>query len=197
MKPLAYLPDLVFALDHAAETGQPFHVIGGGGSNVVLAPHVPGIVGLNRMMGMRIDRGDSDAVRIIAAAGEDWPGLVDWILAEGIGGLENLAGIPGTLGVAPIPKIGAYGRELSDLIEHLTALDTRTRRPGRIFPRRVPVYLPPQPVQVRAGAFCRHPSHAATAGGMDARHDLRGPRRSRPRAGSGRGAQQGSGAAGR
>ncbi|WP_202530761.1 hypothetical protein [Maritimibacter harenae] len=30
VKPLAYLPDLVFALDHAAETGQPFHVIGGG-----------------------------------------------------------------------------------------------------------------------------------------------------------------------
>lgn len=70
---------------------------------MVLAPHVPGIVGLNRMMGMRIDRGDSDAVRIIAAAGEDWPGLVDWILAEGIGGLKP-RGHTRHFGVAPIPK---------------------------------------------------------------------------------------------
>ena len=60
-------------------------------------------------------RQDDDYVYLRAAAGEQWQDLVDWCLENGLGGLENLAGIPGTVGAAPVQNIGAYGAELKDL----------------------------------------------------------------------------------
>ena len=38
-------------------------------------------------------------------------------------GLENLSGIPGSIGAAPIQNIGAYGSEVSDFIEEVICFD--------------------------------------------------------------------------
>ena len=43
--------------------------------------------------------------------------------AAGVGGLEFLSGIPGTLGGALRMNAGAYGREIKDVLESATALD--------------------------------------------------------------------------
>jgi UDP-N-acetylmuramate dehydrogenase len=50
-----------------------------------------------------------------------------WTLSQGLGGLENLALIPGTVGAAPIQNIGAYGVELADRIEAVHAWDFSQR----------------------------------------------------------------------
>lgn len=114
------------AVAFARAEGLPFHLLGGG-SNVVLAPEVPAVVGLMDLRGRRIEEAP-EGLRVTASAGESWDDLVRWTVAQGAGGLENLAGIPGTVGAAPIQNIGAYGVELSDVFEGLTALDTATGR---------------------------------------------------------------------
>ena len=62
------------------------------------------------------------------SGGEDWPSLVEWSVDKGLGGLENLAMIPGCSGSAPIQNIGAYGVELQDVCEYVDILylDTYT-----------------------------------------------------------------------
>lgn len=72
----------------------------GGGSNLLLTDHFPGLVLRMTMKGMRVEREDIDAVYVRAAAGEKWHDLVIWTLEQGYGGLENLSWIPGTVGAA-------------------------------------------------------------------------------------------------
>lgn len=121
---LAEVSQIIAAARFARAAGLPFHMLGGG-SNCVLAEDIPAVVGINGLRGRRVTE-TGDAVRVTAAAGEVWDDLVRWTVARGIGGLENLAGIPGTVGAAPIQNIGAYGVELAEVFESLTAIDTRT-----------------------------------------------------------------------
>ena len=94
----------------------------GGGSNVVLAPHIERPVCLIRSRGVSA-RCVAGAVEVEAAAGENWHELVRWTLGRGIYGLENLSLIPGSVGAAPVQNIGAYGVELSRHLLRLQALD--------------------------------------------------------------------------
>ncbi len=48
--------------------------------------------------------------------------------AAGVGGLEFLSGIPGTIGGALRMNAGAYGREIKDVLESATALDNTGQR---------------------------------------------------------------------
>lgn len=95
----------------------------GGGSNVLFATDIPGTAFLNRITGREIIEDHDDQVLIEAGAGEVWHDLVLWSLANGLSGLENLSLIPGLAGAAPIQNIGAYGVELSSVLEGVTAWD--------------------------------------------------------------------------
>lgn len=119
------LADIPAMLDLADRLGLPFHVIGGG-SNCLLPARLDAVVGLMGLKGRSVDNGSGDGIRVTASAGEDWSGLVQHLTATGIGGLENLAGIPGTVGAAPVQNIGAYGVELSDVFEKLRAFDRQS-----------------------------------------------------------------------
>jgi len=120
----AILPDLFEA---AAGRGLPVRVLGGG-SNVVLSPDYDGITALMATTGRSIVAAGPAGTVVEAAAGENWHGLVEWTIGQGLGGLENLAGIPGSVGAAPIQNIGAYGVELADRFDSLVALDTASRQ---------------------------------------------------------------------
>ena len=118
----AMLPELAKA---SAETGRPLKILGGG-SNVVLAERLDAIVAIMRIAGRSVDQQTTDATIVTAGAGENWHDFVVWTVDQGIAGLENLAGIPGTVGAAPIQNIGAYGAQLSDFFQSLTAYDLKT-----------------------------------------------------------------------
>jgi UDP-N-acetylmuramate dehydrogenase len=98
----------------------------GGGSNVLFVTDVPGTVFLNRIAGKDIVSEHDSYVLLEVGAGENWHRLVRWSLDQGLSGLENLSLIPGLAGAAPIQNIGAYGVELSSVLELVTAWDWQT-----------------------------------------------------------------------
>lgn len=99
---------------------RPFHILGGG-SNVLLSGPVQGTVILNRIKGIDIVREEDAYVWLRVGAGEVWHDLVLYAIGKNLGGIENLALIPGTVGASPIQNIGAYGVEVKDTITTVEA----------------------------------------------------------------------------
>lgn len=95
----------------------------GGGSNIVLTTDFDGLVLHIALKGIAVVARNAQRILVRAAAGESWHGLVQWTLAQGFGGLENLSWIPGSVGAAPIQNIGAYGVEAGSLIDTLRYYD--------------------------------------------------------------------------
>ncbi len=100
----------------------------GGGSNILLTGNLDRTV-LKMDIRHRAVEEHGDKPLVVAGAGENWHDLTAWTLSEGMGGLENLSLIPGTVGAAPIQNIGAYGVEQAEAFERLEAVD---RESGRV-----------------------------------------------------------------
>ncbi|MGA8528257.1 MAG: UDP-N-acetylmuramate dehydrogenase [Acidobacteriaceae bacterium] len=98
----------------------PLFVLGGG-SNLVVADE--GFPGLVVHIAMRGTAQDGDRFRV--AAGENWDSFVSQAIALNFGGIECLAGIPGTVGGTPVQNVGAYGQEVSATIERVRVLDLK------------------------------------------------------------------------
>lgn len=100
-------------------------VVLGGGSNVILPQKLDPLVVRVALKGVSLVENDNQEQpldwRIDVAAGENWHAWVQTATQNGWFGLENLALIPGTVGAAPVQNIGAYGVELQDRIESVTA----------------------------------------------------------------------------
>ncbi len=107
----------------AATLAREQRFILGGGSNLVLTGDFDGLVLHMAIPGKRLLREDSEAWYVEAGAGENWHDFVQWTLAQGWPGLENLSLIPGLVGAAPIQNIGAYGLEVGELLHSVTAWD--------------------------------------------------------------------------
>lgn len=91
----------------------------GEGSNVLFSGDFDGIVLKINLKGISIAEETDSEVIVEAAAGEKWDSLVSFCVEKGFYGIENLSGIPGTVGAAPIQNIGAYGVELKDVFYSL------------------------------------------------------------------------------
>ena len=98
----------------------------GQGSNVLFATNYSGLVLKNELMGKSVSAQDTDSIYLKVGGGENWHQLVLYCVKHGYGGIENLIGIPGTVGAAPIQNIGAYGVEFAAVCESVEALDLQT-----------------------------------------------------------------------
>ena len=88
----------------------------GGGSNVVMASHIKGLVLNYSNTELQVVNETEAGVTIKVGAGYNWHEFVLFCLSQGWFGLENLSYIPGTVGAAPVQNIGAYGVEVKDFI---------------------------------------------------------------------------------
>ena len=69
---------------------------------------------------------DPDTGVVRAFAGVTWDDLVEVTVAVGLGGLECLSGIPGSVGATPVQNVGAYGAEVSQTLKRVQLYDRST-----------------------------------------------------------------------
>ena len=102
------------------------HFILGGGSNVLLTKDFEGLVVKNEISGIETVSQDDSMVELKVGSGENWHRLVVYCVERGLGGIENLSLIPGTVGAAPMQNIGAYGVEIREVIREVEAIEIKT-----------------------------------------------------------------------
>ncbi len=107
----------------SVKSGLPdCHWVIGEGSNTVFTSDFDGAVFQIASSGINF-RETSSEYFLDIQAGHSWHQLVRWAVQQNIGGLENLALIPGTVGAAPIQNIGAYGKELKEFVHFVEYVD--------------------------------------------------------------------------
>ena len=117
--------DVRAAVQWCLDQDQEVRVLGGG-SNLLLPRQVPGLVLSNQIFGVHVEQENADHVWVTIGAGENWHEFTQHAISQGWYGLENLSLIPGTVGAAPVQNIGAYGVELEQVFESLTAVELAT-----------------------------------------------------------------------
>ena len=94
---------------------EPFYILGGG-SNTLFTKDFDGSIVHPVFTGIEVVEQAWDAVVLRVAAGEPWDNLIQYCIRHELFGIENLTGIPGWVGSAPVQNIGAYGVEVKDTI---------------------------------------------------------------------------------
>lgn len=120
----------LLAFAHARRQGSPSVLLGEGSNTVFINPLVEATVWKVAMKGRQYLGCDGKHHHLRVQGGENWHHCVEWTVAMGWGGLENLALIPGCVGASPVQNIGAYGVELKDRISavHVFDLNTESHR---------------------------------------------------------------------
>jgi UDP-N-acetylmuramate dehydrogenase len=121
--------DLSSLLKWCKDSGLPFLIIGNG-SNILIGEK--GFRGLAMKLG-----GDFKNISHInqtfrTGAGVSLPILLDKAKINSLGGLEPLAGIPGTVGGAVVTNAGTHYGKIEDVVSKLTVMDWQG---VRILPR--------------------------------------------------------------
>ena len=110
----------LFAKEHAL----PFIPLGGGSN--LCAPDKGVEAVFVRFLGENISaEPDAENVFVTAEAGLSWDSFVARAAREGWWGIENLSGIPGTVGASVVQNIGAYGAAVGEHVVRVDTFDTK------------------------------------------------------------------------
>lgn len=127
--PARYLCDITDRFDIGqmlawAEKQQLPVIMIGGGSNIIWGDEgFPGLVMVNKIMGFETQQLDDENLYVTVGAGENWDEVVKRTVDMGFSGIEQLSLIPGTTGGTPVQNVGAYGREIKDVLTTVEAFD--------------------------------------------------------------------------
>lgn len=114
-------------IDWAEEQSLPFVMIGGGSNVIWKDEGYPGVVMVNNIRGYELqDHGEQQY--LVVGSGENWDSVVKRSVEQGLSGLEQLSLIPGKVGATPVQNVGAYGREVSDVLVSVQAYSIEQKR---------------------------------------------------------------------
>lgn len=113
---------IVEAIKWARENSQKTIMIGQGSNIVWQDSGFDGLVLVNKIPGLEIKQ-EADSYIVKIGAGEVWDEVIGKLVDQDLSGVEQLSLIPGTVGATPVQNVGAYGRELSDVLINVEAYD--------------------------------------------------------------------------
>ena len=111
--------EIAVALHAAKNAGAPVTIIGNGSNLLVRDGGIRGLV-LRVAGGMNAIRREGD--RLIVEAGASLASVAAFARDEGLCGLAELGGIPGTVGGGVLMNAGAYGAELSQVVAQVEGI---------------------------------------------------------------------------
>jgi UDP-N-acetylmuramate dehydrogenase len=115
------------AVAWAAGRGIDLFVLGGGSNLLVSDAGFNGLVLKIGLPGIDLIDCAGQFKILRAGAGVSWDDCVNHAIAANCAGIECLAGIPGTVGGTPVQNVGAYGQEVSTVIDHVRVYDRHER----------------------------------------------------------------------
>lgn len=106
----------------AKENKIPVTILGNGSNILVRDQGIDGIVLKINIEKIEIEQ-DKDKIKIIVGAGNKLSILAQKMLQQEITGMEELSGIPGTIGGAIVMNAGAHGKEIKDIVKEIKTID--------------------------------------------------------------------------
>ncbi len=120
--------ELTEAIDWAEQSKVPVIMIGGG-SNIFWSDEgFNGLVIVNHILRFETFAESDDGIYVTVGAGENWDSVVGRTVDKDYSGLEQLSLIPGTAGATPVQNVGAYGREISDILTTVEVYDRHEKK---------------------------------------------------------------------
>jgi UDP-N-acetylmuramate dehydrogenase len=112
-------------LKFAQKHSLPQFVLGGGSNILVSDQGFDGLVIHPAFQGLTFQPG-SPGLHLKVDAAEAWDDVVRFAVEHAAWGIENLSHIPGQAGAALVQNIGAYGQQVSDVLESACVLEVVT-----------------------------------------------------------------------
>ncbi len=119
------------ALAFAEEKNLTVTILGGGSNVLVNDAGVRGLV-IRPMFTSILYRTEGTDVYVESGAGVTLDALVADTVAKQLWGIENLSGIPGSVGAVPIQNVGAYGVEAKDVVHEVTVYNRDTKHAEKL-----------------------------------------------------------------
>lgn len=117
---------LISAIKHCKKKGIKFKVIGLGANLLFSDNGYNGAIIVNRTNKVLFRNNN-----VYADGGVNVTNLIKKCYIRSLGGLENLSGIPATIGGGVVNNLGAFGSTLSDFIDYVKVIDTNN--PDKVY----------------------------------------------------------------
>ena len=119
--------DIVSAREKFNELGlSKYYFLGGGANTFATDEDFDGAIIINKYSEIVTEKMPDGKIKFTVGGGLKWDDFVNKTIELGCTGVECLAGIPGTVGAAPVQNIGAYGQEAKDAISRIFVADFKT-----------------------------------------------------------------------